>query len=66
MKLGDGVPAAGLRVEPDLGGGGKPAPAVLVIDDDAGTCRSVQRVLRLDGYRVDLAGTAAEALARDN
>ncbi|HUG92660.1 MAG TPA: ATP-binding protein [Planctomycetaceae bacterium] len=66
MNLGDGVPAGGLRVESGLGGGGTPAPAVLVIDDDAGTCRSVQRILRLDGYRVDLAGTAAEALARDN
>jgi two-component system, LuxR family, sensor kinase FixL len=52
-----------LRIE---SGFGDAAPAVLVVDDDPGTRRSVQRILSLDGYRVDLAGTAAEALDRRN
>ncbi len=40
--------------------------AVLIVDDDPGIRSSLARILRRDGYRVDLAESAAEALARDN
>ncbi len=40
--------------------------AVLVVDDDAGIRSSVSRVLRQDGYRVDLAESAADAINRDD
>ena len=36
--------------------------AVLVIEDDADTCGNLQDILELDGYRVELAGTVAEAI----
>jgi signal transduction histidine kinase/FixJ family two-component response regulator len=39
---------------------------VLVIDDDADTRSNLADVLELDNYHVECAGTAAEALARDN
>ncbi len=39
---------------------------VLVIDDDADTCSNLSDILELDEYRVETAGTAAEALARRN
>lgn len=38
-------------------------PAILVVDDDAVTRRSVRRILSLDSYRVDEAAIAAEMLA---
>jgi signal transduction histidine kinase len=40
--------------------------AVLVIDDDADTRLNLCDILDLDGYQVETAGTAAEALARDD
>jgi signal transduction histidine kinase len=39
---------------------------VLVIDDDADTRSNLGDILGLDGYEVEAAGTAAEALARDS
>src|SRR4051794_12499964 len=39
---------------------------VLVIDDDADTRSNLSDILELDDYRVSTAGTAAEALARNN
>ncbi len=38
---------------------------VLVVDDDGAMRKSIRRVLLLDGYRVDLAGTVAELLANE-
>jgi signal transduction histidine kinase len=44
-----------------------PAPfTVLVVDDDPDTRLNLCDILELDGYRVELVGTAAEALARDD
>jgi signal transduction histidine kinase len=44
-----------------------PSPLyVLVVDDDADTRANLRDLLELDDYRVETAGTAAEALARDN
>jgi CheY-like chemotaxis protein len=40
-----------------------PAGRVLVIDDDEGVRRMFSRVLRLEGYSVQIAATAEEALA---
>ncbi|MEZ6057599.1 MAG: response regulator [Planctomycetaceae bacterium] len=40
--------------------------AVLLVDDDAGICSSLSRILRQDGYRVDIAHSAAEAIDRDH
>lgn len=39
---------------------------MLVVDDDAGIRSSVARILRQDGYRVDLAESAAQAIERDH
>jgi two-component system, LuxR family, sensor kinase FixL len=39
---------------------------VLVVEDDADTRANLCDILELDGYRVDTAGTVAEALDRDN
>jgi two-component system, LuxR family, sensor kinase FixL len=39
---------------------------VLVIDDDADTRANLRDILELDEYRVETAGSAAEALRRDN
>ena len=39
---------------------------VLVIDDDADTRANLRDILELDDYRVETAGTADEALDRDN
>jgi len=39
---------------------------VLVIDDDADTCANLRDILGLDDYLVETAGTAREALNRDN
>jgi signal transduction histidine kinase len=39
---------------------------VLVVDDDADTRSNLHDILQLDGYHVELVGTAAEALARDD
>jgi DNA-binding NtrC family response regulator len=36
---------------------------LLVVDDDAGQCEMLARILRLEGYSVATASTAAEALA---
>src|SRR5438105_861948 len=38
---------------------------VLVVDDDADTRSNLADILELDGYQVETAGGAAEALARD-
>ena len=38
--------------------------AVLIVDDDAGIRSSLSRILRADGYRIDLAESAAEAVDR--
>lgn len=38
--------------------------SVLIVDDDEAMCRSLRRVLRLDGYAVETAGSVAEMLAR--
>jgi CheY-like chemotaxis protein/glycine cleavage system H lipoate-binding protein len=42
----------------------KPARDLLVIDDEPVITRAVERVCRAEGLSVDLAGSAAEALAR--
>ncbi len=39
---------------------------VLMVDDDADTRQNLRDILELDGYQVDVAATAAEALARDH
>ncbi len=39
---------------------------ILVIDDDADTCANLGDILELDGYRVEMAATAAEALHRQD
>jgi signal transduction histidine kinase len=39
---------------------------VLVVDDDPDTRSNLRDILELDGYEVTTAGTAAEALARDD
>lgn len=39
---------------------------VLVIEDDSDTRANLRDILELDDYRVDAAGTAAEAMARDD
>jgi signal transduction histidine kinase len=41
-----------------------PSLHVLVIDDDADTRANLRDILELDGYRVETAGSAAEALQR--
>jgi CheY-like chemotaxis protein len=41
-----------------------PVRRVLVIDDDEGTRATFSRVLALDGYSVQVAATAADALAQ--
>ncbi len=44
-----------------------PAPLqILVVDDDADTRANLRDILELDAYQVETAGTAAEALTRDN
>lgn len=47
-----------------------PAPAerlqVLVVDDDPAMCNSLRRVLQLDGYDVQTAGSSREMLARQD
>jgi two-component system, LuxR family, sensor kinase FixL len=44
-----------------------PAPLdILVIEDDADTRANLRDILELDGHRVESAGTAAEALGRDD
>lgn len=42
----------------------EPALSVLVVDDDVAMCRSMRRVLLLDGYRVETAGSVGSMLAR--
>ncbi len=39
---------------------------LLLVDDDVGMQTSFRRILKLDGYHVDVAGSAAEARDRDN
>jgi signal transduction histidine kinase len=39
---------------------------ILVVDDDADTRLNLCDILELDGYTIDVAGTVAEALARDD
>jgi C4-dicarboxylate-specific signal transduction histidine kinase len=43
-----------------------PSLHVLLIDDDADTRANLTDILELDAYRVECAGTVAEALSRDN
>lgn len=38
-------------------------PAVLIVDDDLGTCETVDWVLRPAGFRVEMASTGADGLA---
>ncbi len=42
-----------------------PQPAVLIVDDDTNLCKSLARILKQDGYRIDLANSASEALGRE-
>lgn len=42
------------------------APLVLVVDDDEDTRLNLCDILELDGYRVEVAGSMREVLARDN
>jgi signal transduction histidine kinase len=45
----------------------EPEPfAVLVVDDDPDTRENLRDILELDGYAVEVAGTAAAALGRDD
>lgn len=41
-------------------------PAVLIVDDDPNLCKSLARILKLDGYRIDVANSAAAALDRES
>ncbi len=43
-----------------------PNRAVLIVDDDPGIRSSLERILKHDGYHVDLAGSAAQAMDREN
>lgn len=38
-------------------------PAVLIIDDDKGMCKTLSRILELDGYHISTANTASEGIA---
>jgi DNA-binding response OmpR family regulator len=38
--------------------------AILIVDDDLGTCETFHRVLKTDGYRVETAMSGAEALKK--
>src|SRR5437763_17070303 len=40
------------------------AGAVLIVDDEAGIRESLQTLLELEGYRVEIAGDGEEGLAR--
>lgn len=40
--------------------------AILIVDDDAGIRSSLSRILRADGYRIDVAESAAEAIDSDH
>lgn len=42
----------------------QPQLSVLIVDDDEAMRRSVRRVLKLDGYNIDTAGSGREILAR--
>lgn len=44
----------------------KPQPAVLIVDDDPNLCKSLARILKQDGYRIDVANSAAETLNRES
>lgn len=44
----------------------KPDFAILIVDDDPGIRSSLSRILRQDGYRVDQAESAAEALSLES
>lgn len=44
----------------------EPQPAVLIVDDDPGIRSSLSRILKVDGYRVDTAASAKEAIERDH
>src|SRR6476660_7092357 len=44
----------------------QPCPArVLVVDDDPGVRANLSDILELDGYQVEVAGSAAEVLSRN-
>jgi PAS domain S-box-containing protein len=45
---------------------GPPPLDILVVEDDADTRANLRDILELDGHRIELAGTAAEALSRDD
>lgn len=38
-------------------------PSILIIDDDKGMCRTLSRILELDGYQITTANTASEGIA---
>jgi len=38
-------------------------PAILIIDDDRGMCKTLARILELDGYRISTANTASEGIS---
>ncbi len=38
-------------------------PTVLIIDDDKGMCKTLSRILELDGYHISTANTASEGIA---
>jgi CheY-like chemotaxis protein len=63
-----GLPLATVTRDPQAGGAaGRPEQApvrVLVVDDDAHALRSAARLLETAGFRVEVATSAAEALAR--
>jgi DNA-binding NtrC family response regulator len=42
------------------------SPLVIVVDDDEDTRLNLSDILELDGYRVELAASARELLARQN
>lgn len=52
-------------MEPLLGLSSDTPPRIIVVDDDEDTRLNLRDILELDGYRVELAGSAGELLARE-
>ena len=51
-------------ITPAIAGENSIAGSILIIDDEAGICESLQMLLELEGYQVETAGTAGEGMLR--